>query len=74
MPADCVVISASDLTVDEEHHYEGEHVIKKKVILNEDSDTDDLIDPFLLSDSFVQSGSAIAVVCAVGENSTRKGA
>lgn len=72
VPADCVVINSSDLEVDEEHHYEGEHVMKKKQQLSEDDDTDDTIDPFLLSDSFITTGNGIAVICAVGDSSTRK--
>ena len=61
MPADCVIIESSNLSVDEspddeeiQLHYKS----RRK-------------DPFLKIDSLVISGNSKALVCCVGENSTR---
>lgn len=57
VPADCIVISSSNLEVEEE----GAGTLQK----------DEKHAPFLRADSFILKGSVRAVVVCVGENSTR---
>jgi Ca2+ transporting ATPase len=65
IPADCLIIDASDMKVDESPEDE-EIQQKSKAAFSGRSG-----DPFLKADSLVIRGSAKAVVCCVGENSTR---
>ena len=71
VPADCLVLSSANLHVRE---------VKQNVELNDDAPTefewtelrkDNTASPFLFADSFVLAGTCKAVVCCVGQNSTR---
>jgi len=64
IPADCVVIESSDLAVDESKKDELEDP-HPKAALEEQGD------PFLKAGTIIVRGSAKAVVCSVGVNSTR---
>lgn len=61
-PADCLFIDAINATVDESHYIQEEGADK---VVKERGD-------LLFADSYLLSGSAKVVVCAVGENSTRE--
>jgi len=70
VPADCIIIESSDLTVDESFYSKDEN----RVILKQSSNEDNYYespDPFLLSQSMIASGVGKAVVVAVGPYSRR---
>jgi magnesium-transporting ATPase (P-type) len=69
VPADCLIVSSQDLYVNETK-YSDDRINQIKKVANEDNMTQ-FPDPFLLSNTFVNSGSALAVVCAVGARSRR---
>ena len=69
VPADCVLIEGEDVYVDETR-YSVDRVRVKKTITHEDN-VSQFPDPFLISSTFVESGSGKALVCAVGANSRR---
>jgi Ca2+ transporting ATPase len=71
VPADCVVIESSDLSVDESFYSKDE---KAGVVFKQPGCEDnyyDSPDPFLLSQTMIASGMGKAVVCAVGPYSRR---
>jgi len=71
IPADCIVVESADLQVTEpaEEGVEGAIGVKKnKHAVNA---VDGQEDPFLLANSVVAKGTCKAVVCCVGERSSR---
>jgi len=71
LPADCVLIEAHDVTVDEAPYFEDrESIVYKSVSLGSEDNNNhrENPDPFLLSKSLVMTGSGKAVVCSVGKN------
>jgi magnesium-transporting ATPase (P-type) len=69
IPADCILIEAMDLTVDEALYHEDRETVKRKWIsegsIEENNHTENP-DPFLLTNSLVMTGSGKAIVCSVG--------
>lgn len=69
IPADCILLTGMDITVDEAPYFEDRETINHKKCskgtVSENNHTDNP-DCFLLSDSLVMSGSGTAVVCSVG--------
>lgn len=65
VPADCIAIDPVNLIVKEAQRVEDNYVYHDGVKKNSDRD------PFLFADSYVTNGTTKAVVCCVGENSTR---
>lgn len=67
VPADCIIIESADLVVDETPDDATDDVLlkSKSAFLGRGSD------PFLKADTMVNRGSCKAVVCCVGEHSTR---
>lgn len=65
VPADCLIISSEEMAVDESP--EDEEIQQKQ----KSEFTGRTGDPFLKADSLIIRGKARAVVCAVGENSSR---
>ena len=63
IPCDCLILNSTGLTIDESNSINAHTVPIKK-----SSETD----PFLVSNSYVLSGTCMAVVAAVGVNSTAK--
>ena len=64
IPADCVLLSGTDFTVDESGQTgEPDHI--EKVPLSEENYQANP-NPFLLAKSLIQSGQGTALVCAVG--------
>ena len=61
MPADCVIIESSGLKVEESPEDDVIETKKKDVSS----------DPFLYADSLIMKGNATALVCSVGELSSR---
>ena len=71
IPADCLLISGNDVTVDERYYHPSKHsIIKNKNVCTEDNHGD-TVDPFLYTQSLVTRGSGKALVCAVGDHSRR---
>ena len=70
VPADCLVMDSANLSVKEPTRIEGEEDEPTKFEW-ETLKKDKTSSPFLFADSFVTSGTCKALVCAVGENSTR---
>jgi len=70
VPADCVLIEAADVTVDEKYYYGDDAPAKRKQVATANN-FEQGPDPFILSQTLIQSGTGIAVVCAVGANSRR---
>lgn len=68
VPADCLVIEASQLTVDEPQRNEDGSFIAGQVGVVQKSRKND---PFLIADSYIRSGFCKALVTSVGECSTR---
>lgn len=71
IPADCILISGMDITVDEAPYHEDRETINAKSLSEgtiEDNNHTSNPDPFLLTKSLVMTGSGKAVVCAVGKN------
>lgn len=69
VPADCLLISGLDISVDEGmYHEDRETIVHKSLSIGtvEDNNHTRNPDPFLLAKSLVMSGSGRAVVCAVG--------
>lgn len=64
MPADCLVISSVNLQVKDANKRDN---VTTYTSMAKDAQND----PFLFSDSYVTRGTCKAVVCCVGENSTR---
>ena len=77
VPADCVVIESADLVIDETPNDATDEVnLKTKAPFRSLNYEDhrgqpEAGDPFLRADSMVSRGSCKAVVCCVGENSSR---
>lgn len=71
IPADCLLIDGTDITVDEKIYASGAEspIVRKSVATPENVDS--LPDPFLLSETLIASGSGKAVVCCVGAKSRR---
>ena len=71
IPADCLLIEGTDITVDEKIYSGGDQpvVVRKSVATSEN--VNDHADPFLLADTLIASGSGKAVVCVVGKKSRR---
>lgn len=67
IPADCVLISGTDVVVDEGIYHEGRETLMKKAVSTGDNHRDNP-DPFLLARSLVMNGSGMAVVCCVGKH------
>ena len=70
IPADCIVIKASDLETDEAS-LTGEPESMHKSALTEDN-LNHGADPFIFSQTLITQGQGLAVVCAVGTK-TRSG-
>lgn len=71
IPADCLLIEGTDITVDEKIYSGGNNpvVVRKSVATSEN--VQEHPDPFLLADTLLASGSGLAVVCVVGRKSRR---
>ena len=69
VPADCVLVEGTDLTVDETLYRPANSRATKKVVADEHNLRE--ADPFLLSNTLVATGTGLAVVAAVGERSRR---
>lgn len=71
IPADCLLVEGTDITVDEKIYASGAEspIVRKNVATPENVDS--LPDPFLLSETLIASGSGKAVVCCVGAKSRR---
>lgn len=67
IPADCVLISGTDVAADESS-LTGEPEQREKSIVNEQNYSYNPC-PFLLGKTLVVSGQGTAIVCAVGTNS-----
>lgn len=65
VPADCVIIESSDLKVEETPEDDVIETKSKSAYLGRGND------PFLYADSLIMKGSATALVCSVGELSSR---
>jgi len=70
VPADCLLVEGSDITVDESMYYEELKKATNKMVATEEN-FDSLPDPFLLSNSLISTGTGYAVVCCVGARSRR---
>ncbi len=70
VPADCLLLDGLDVKVDESIYYDGQRADAPKVVVTEDNYSASP-DPFLLSDSLVQTGAGRAVVLCVGARSRR---
>ncbi len=71
VPADCVLVEGTDLAVDERYyHARNFRDIKKKAVCTEENQGEKP-DPFLYTQTLIESGSGKAVVCAVGIHSKR---
>lgn len=72
VPADCIVLEAADLEVDEPARGPNEEarlVKKSRAMENEDGELEG--DPFLTAGSLITRGQCKVVVCCVGAQSTR---
>ncbi len=70
IPADCIVIESSELTVDENYYNNDEVLTKSKMPCTKEN-WEENPDCFLLSQSLVISGVGKAVVCNIGQYSRR---
>ena len=70
IPADCIVIEATDLEVDEIFYHNGVPTLKKKEVCTAEN-IERNPDCFLLSQSLIMKGEGKAVVCCVGETSRK---
>jgi magnesium-transporting ATPase (P-type) len=70
VPADCILLSGQDLTVDESYYNKAENHATKKEAAS-DRNYQKGADPFLLSQTLVIAGVGKAVVAAVGKLSRR---
>ena len=74
VPADCLLLEAMDITVDESVYFEDRETITTKTISRgPDDHRDRNPDILLLARSLVLTGSGRAVVCAVGKNTRISG-
>lgn len=74
VPADCLLLEGTDLTVDESYYHEqNENIkpVKKQTITQHNFRGNPVPDPFLLSQTVVIQGTGKALVCCVGVNSRR---
>ena len=65
VPADCVLFSGLDITVDETLYCEGRETVVRKALYTGKNHRENP-DSFLLKGTLVMSGQGRAVVCAVG--------
>jgi len=70
VPADCLLVEGTDITVDESEYYPENTKATKKSVLNDDT-YEEGADPFLLADTLVATGTGKAVVLNVGKESRR---
>lgn len=72
VPADCLVIESSELQVQESIN-DGEEAenFRVKAAVGPDDNQNMNKDPFLRADSLITQGTCKALVCCVGENSSR---
>ena len=71
VPCDCILFEGVDISVDEKYYDpEGEKDVKIKEPATKENFSNNP-DPFILSQSLVESGTGKAVVCAVGKSSRR---
>jgi len=73
VPADCVLIDETNITVDQSMYNPTEVGIEKEMsyTVTDDEEPDNHKthpDPFLLSSSMIMTGCGKALVCSVGEN------
>ena len=73
VPADCILIDETNITVDQSNYNPTETAVEKEMsFLYQDSTEPDNHksnpDPFLLSSTMIMTGSGRAIVCCVGEN------
>ena len=67
VPADCLIIEASDLQVDTPEYTDKDgKPIRETSEINKNAE-----DPALIAGSIIRKGNCKAVVCVVGKNSTR---
>lgn len=66
VPADCLLIAAKDLQVDEPAKVGADGVLEQARDVHKSKD-----EPILLAGSIIKTGHCKAIVCCVGENSTR---
>eukprot|EP00347_Sterkiella_histriomuscorum_P009975 403339164 len=66
VPVDCILVEGYNLQCDESQ-ITGQTVLAPKTLLTEESH-DQNPNPFILAQSIVKSGQALAIVCAVGEH------
>ena len=67
VPADWVLVEGMDITCDERMYPEGKNMVVKQISFGGAKDESNP-DPFLLSRSFVSTGSGRALVLAVGRH------
>jgi Ca2+-transporting ATPase len=65
VPADCILVEGMDIVCDETMYPEGLNNVKKLISYGVERNEENP-DPFLLSRSFVKTGSGRALVLAVG--------
>jgi magnesium-transporting ATPase (P-type) len=70
IPADCLLISGTDITADESSMTGEPDAIEKQAV--NESNFSSGPNPFLLGNTLIEQGSGLAIVCAVGVN-TRSG-
>jgi len=77
VPADCIIIESADLVIDETPDDATDEIAKKSksafrsLNYGDHRAQPETGDPFLRADSMVSKGGAKAVVCCVGEHSSR---
>lgn len=73
VPADCLVVEAADLEVEEDgpESGRGDVVKMRKNAVSLHQDAEPKGDPFLRADSLIVQGKCKAVVCVVGDQSSR---
>lgn len=69
VPADCILVEGEDVIIDETM-ISDDRIKRKKTVCTEHN-VSAFPDPFLFASTFVLSGSGKAVVCVVGDESTR---
>lgn len=70
IPADCIVVHASDLSCDESAQTGEPDEVEKRPLTQTSYEYNP--NPFLLAKTFVKTGEGVAIICAVGVN-TRAG-
>lgn len=68
IPADCLVVESNGLEVEEKNSEDGVVRVRKHTLTNQNQNAD----VFLFADSIITKGTVKAVVCCVGEKSSRK--